>query len=80
VSLLQLVRDARRVCSCTDVRVQENEGLLVSAVLVHVKHVDTFSEDILYPYRKDEGSGVVFGEPTSEATQYRIFATPRELS
>jgi hypothetical protein len=62
------------------VRVQANDGLLVSAVLVHVEHVDTFSEDILDPYRKDEGSGVVFADPTSEAAEYQIFTTPRELS
>jgi hypothetical protein len=42
--------ECKTVCSCTDVRVQANEGLLVSAVLVHVEHVDTSSEDILYPY------------------------------
>jgi len=72
--------ECKTVCSCTDVRMQANEGLLVSAVLVHVEHVDTFAEDILYPYRKDGGSGVVFGEPTGEATEYQIFTTPRELS
>jgi hypothetical protein len=70
----------KTVCWCADVRVQAEDGTLLPAVLIHVEHADTFSEDILYLYRKDESSGVVFGEPTSEATEHQIFTCSREPS
>jgi hypothetical protein len=65
--------ECKTACWCADVREQAEDGTLVPAVLIHVEHANTFSEDILYPYRKDESSRVVFGEPRSEATEHQIF-------
>jgi hypothetical protein len=64
----------KTVCSCADVRVPKGEKL-VPAVLIHVEHAEGSAEDILYPYQKDEGSVVVFGEPTSAATEHQIFGS-----
>jgi hypothetical protein len=72
--------ECKTVCWCADVRVQAEDGTLLPAVLIHVEHADTFSEDILYPYRKDEGSRILFGERTSQATQHQIFTSSREPS
>lgn len=68
------------VCSCVDVRLQTNDGAQVTALLIHVEHAHAFSEDILYPYRKDEDAGIVFGEPTSETRERKIFTCSRETS
>jgi hypothetical protein len=65
----------KTACWCADVRVQAENGTLLPAVLIHLEHAGMFSEDILCPYRKDESSGVVFGEPTIEETEHQIFTS-----
>lgn len=72
--------ECKTACWCADVREKAEDGTLVPAVLIHVEHAETFSEDILYPYRKDENSGVVFGEPMSELTEHQIFTSSRKPS
>jgi hypothetical protein len=72
--------ECKTVCHCADVRVPGGETGLASAILVHVEHADSTSEDILYPYRKDMILGVVFGEPTRVATAHQVFACPPKAS
>jgi len=68
------VEDSSRIaCSCADVRVPMEGGRLVPAVLIHVEHAEGSAEDVVYPYRMDDGSMIVFGEPTSVATECQIF-------
>jgi hypothetical protein len=64
---------SRMACSCADVRVPMEDGRLVPAVLIHVEHAEGSAEDVVYPYRLDDESMVVFGEPTSAATESQIF-------
>ena len=66
--------ECKTACWIADVRLQSEEGTLFPAIMVHVEHVGVFSEDILFPYKKEENSAVVFGEPTTEAMQHQIFA------
>jgi hypothetical protein len=68
------------VCWCADVRGQTDDGTLIPALLIHVEHAHSFSEDILIAYRKNEIGKVVFDEPNSEATQHQIFSSSREPS
>lgn len=63
------------VCTCVHVGMQTEEGISVPALLIHIEQMNAFSENILYPYEKAEESDVVFGEPTTEATEYQIFKT-----
>ncbi len=73
--------DGRKTaCWCADVRVPMDDGRLVPAVFVNFEHADGSAEDILYPYRKDEGSAVFFGEPTSAETAPQIFTPAQESS
>jgi len=65
--------ECKSVCSCADVRIQADDGTMVPALLIHVEHTDNLSEDILYPYEKDERLGIVFGELKSEETEHQIF-------
>ncbi|HYL86312.1 MAG TPA: hypothetical protein VE263_18960 [Candidatus Angelobacter sp.] len=67
--------ECKTACWIADVRMQSEEGVLHPAVMVHVEQAGAFSEDILYPYKNERGSGVTFGEPTSENTEHQIFAT-----
>jgi len=62
-------------CWCADVRAQTNGEALIPALLVHIEHADSFSQNILIPYRKNEGGKIAFDEPTSEPTQYQIFSS-----
>lgn len=68
------------VCWCADVREQAQDGTLASALLVHVEHAHSFSEDILIAYRKNESGKVVFDEPRTEATLHQIFSASQEPS
>jgi hypothetical protein len=65
----------RMACACADVRVPMEDGRLVPAVLIHVEHTEGSAEDVVYPYRRDDESMVVFGEPTSAETACQIFNT-----
>jgi len=69
----------KTACSCADVRVPVGEGELVPALLIHVEHAEGSAEDILYPYRKDESSGIVLGEPTSAAIKHQIFVPAEDV-
>jgi hypothetical protein len=69
----------KTVCYCADVRVPV-EQKLVPAIFIHIEHAEGSAEDILSPYRKDQGSDVVFGEPTSAETEHQIFTPSREPS
>jgi len=65
--------ECKTVCSCADVHVPTDEGVLIPAVLIHIEHAEVFSENILYPYQKEQGSEIIFGEPAGEATEHRVF-------
>jgi len=69
----------KSVCYCADVRLPV-EQKLVPAIFIHVEHAEGSAEDILSPYRKDEGSTIVFGEPTSSETAHQIFTPAQETS
>jgi hypothetical protein len=62
----------KTVCSCADVRVPVEGGNLIPGVLIHIEHAEGSAEDVLYPYRNDEGS-VVFGVPTSVKAELQVF-------
>jgi hypothetical protein len=65
--------ECKAVCSCTDIRIETDEGALATAVLIHVEHAQGDAEDILYPCRNEEGRGVIFSEPARESTKQQIF-------
>jgi hypothetical protein len=70
--------ECRAVCCCADVRLQQGEGQLVPALLIHVEHVDDGGEDIMYPHWKDEDSQLVLGQPTGAPATWGIFdAAPK---
>jgi hypothetical protein len=66
------------VCWCADVRGQTDDGTLIPALLIHVEHAHSFSEDILIAYGKNESGKVVFQEPNTEAIQHQIFSSSQE--
>jgi len=65
-------------CWCADVRGQTDDETLIPALLIHVEHAHSFSEDILIAYRKNETGKIVFDEPTVELTQPQIFSSSAE--
>jgi len=73
-------RDYTMACWCADVRAQAQDETLIPALLIHAEHAHSFSEDILFAYRKNEGGTIVFDEPTVEPTQHQIFSLSPRLS
>jgi hypothetical protein len=63
----------RSLCFCADVWIPTEGDQLLPAILVHIEHVESDAEEMLYPYGKDEGSRVVFGKRTSETVERRVF-------
>jgi hypothetical protein len=63
----------RSLCFCADVRVPRMEGQLVPAILIHIEHVESDAEEMLFPYGKDEGSRIVIGKRTSDTVERRVF-------
>ncbi len=68
----------RVVCFCADVRVPKDDDQLVPGLLIHIEHVEAESEDMLYPYHKEDDAKVVFGKPTSVARQHMVLTGPSE--
>src|SRR5260370_35420408 len=68
------------VCWCADGRERTNDEALITALLFHAEQAYSFSEDILFAYRKSESGKVVFDEPDTEATQHQIFSSSEEPS
>jgi|SRR5580658_4770481 hypothetical protein len=66
--------ECKTACWCADVLVPMDDGSLVPAIFVNFEHADGSAEDILYPYRKTEGSDVVLDVPTSATTEHKIFS------
>lgn len=67
-------------CWCADVRGQADDEALIPALLVHLEHAGSFSEDILISYRKNESGKIVFDEPNAESTRYQIFPSSADAS
>jgi hypothetical protein len=64
--------DYTTACWCADVRGQVDDETLIPALLIHAEHAHSFSEDILFAYRKEDGK-IVFDEPKVESTPHQIF-------
>jgi hypothetical protein len=67
-------------CWCADVRGQTDDDTLIPALLIHVEHANSFSEDVLIAYRKNENGKIVFDEANIEPTHHQIFLSSEEPS
>jgi hypothetical protein len=70
--------DCKTVCSCAEVRYGVSPDQMASAILVHIEHADVYSANVLCPFRKDEGSRVIFGEPQLEESDFRVFVSAED--
>ena len=70
--------DCKTVCSCANVRFEENPGEMVSAIHIHIEHAEAYSANVLCPYRHEGGSRVIFGEPQVEPSEHQVFARDAE--
>jgi hypothetical protein len=62
-------------CHCANAGVRAADGTIVPVVIVHIEHPGVYSEDMAFPYWKDEHAGIVLGQPTIVEREYQVFTT-----
>jgi hypothetical protein len=65
--------DSPTVCSCCAGLFRQESGSLSPSLFIHIEHADAYSEDVLYPYRKETDGNIAFGERESESVAHQVF-------